>query len=444
MDITQIKQNRSKLILLFAIPSIIAMVLTAMINLVDGYFTGNFIGKEGLAAINLGLPIIYLYLALGLMIAVGGISIAGRLLGAKRIAEANNVFRQTITLCLIITVALSIIFYFTIDAISSLIKVDSLTKGYFVTYYKILIIELPLIVIISALGMFIRGEGSPVFVMFMNLLSVVLNIILDYLFVAKFSLGIAGIAWASVISVSLVLIINLLYFTHSKVFKLGNFSWEKASIKETFLNGGSEFIGELSMCISMAAYNAVVLNKAGVEGIAAFTIIGYVSYIFSMIIIGFGQGIVPILSYSYGAGEKELAIKVRNTTFKMVTLSAVVVFLAMSLFSNWYSGLFSKSLTIKEMVKLGLRIQMSSFAFAGINTIASFYFTSIGKAKESAVISASRGLVVLMIAILVLPAFFGLTGVWLVSLTTEAITLIFSIYYMKKNKKSELHTNCND
>jgi len=128
MDITQIKQNRSKLILLFAIPSIIAMVLTAMINLVDGYFTGNFIGKEGLAAINLGLPIIYLYLALGLMIAVGGISIAGRLLGAKRIAEANNVFRQTITLCLIITVALSIIFYFTIDAISSLIKVDSLTK----------------------------------------------------------------------------------------------------------------------------------------------------------------------------------------------------------------------------------------------------------------------------------------------------------------------------
>lgn len=444
MDITQIKQNRSKLILLFAIPSIIAMVLTAMINLVDGYFTGNFIGKEGLAAINLGLPIIYLYLALGLMIAVGGISIAGRLLGAKRIAEANNVFRQTITLCLIITVALSIIFYFTIDAISSLIKVDSLTKGYFVTYYKILIIELPLIVIISALGMFIRGEGSPVFVMFMNLLSVVLNIILDYLFVAKFSLGIAGIAWASVISVSLVLIINLLYFTHSKVFKLGNFSWEKASIKETFLNGGSEFIGELSMCISMAAYNAVVLNKAGVEGIAAFTIIGYVSYIFSMIIIGFGQGIVPILSYSYGAGEKELAIKVRNTTFKMVTLSAVVVFLAMSLFSNWYSGLFSKSLTIKEMVKLGLKIQMSSFAFAGINTITSFYFTSIGKAKESAVISASRGLVVLMIAILVLPAFFGLTGVWLVSLTTEAITLIFSIYYMKKNKKSELHTNCND
>ena len=444
MDITQIKQNRSKLILLFAIPSIIAMVLTAMINLVDGYFTGNFIGKEGLAAINLGLPIIYLYLALGLMIAVGGISIAGRLLGAKRIAEANNVFRQTITLCLIITVALSIIFYFTIDAISSLIKVDSLTKGYFVTYYKILIIELPLIVIISALGMFIRGEGSPVFVMFMNLLSVVLNIILDYLFVAKFSLGIAGIAWASVISVSLVLIINLLYFTHSKVFKLGNFSWEKASIKETFLNGGSEFIGELSMCISMAAYNAVVLNKAGVEGIAAFTIIGYVSYIFSMIIIGFGQGIVPILSYSYGAGEKELAIKVRNPTFKMVTLSAVVVFLVMSLFSNWYSGLFSKSLTIKEMVKLGLRIQMSSFAFAGINTIASFYFTSIGKAKESAVISASRGLVVLMIAILVLPAFFGLTGVWLVSLTTEAITLIFSIYYMKKNKKSELHTNCND
>jgi Na+-driven multidrug efflux pump len=187
--------------------SIVAMVLSSMISMIDGYYTGNFIGKEGLAAINLGLPIVYLYLAMGLMIAVGGISIAGRMLGAGKIEEANYIFRQTITLCVVVTFILTAIFFFTLEPISKLVNADAVTREYFVMYYKILIFELPLMVIISALGMFILGEGNPVFVMLTNIVAVIFNIILDYVMVGPLSLGIAGIAWASVISVVIVLII---------------------------------------------------------------------------------------------------------------------------------------------------------------------------------------------------------------------------------------------
>lgn len=438
MDLNKIMQHRSQVILQFAIPSIIAMILTSMINIIDGFFTGNYIGTEGLAAVNLGLPIVYLYLAIGLMIGVGGISIAGRLLGAEKKEITNHVFRQTLVFCIIVSFALTLVFLFLLSPISSIFKTDDVTRKYFVQYYSIMIFELPLMVITTVLGMFIRGEGNPGFVMVTNLLGVILNSIFDYIFVKPLSLGITGIAWASLLSVLIVMAISLFYFINgSKIFKFGKYNYNKQVLMETIFNGSSEFIGELSMCISMSAYNYVVLKKAGVNGLGAFTIIGYVSYVFSMIIVGFGQGIVPIVSYAYGAKQSKLARKVRNTTIKMVSSVAIVFFVVMSFVAGWYCGLFSESSEVSKLVIPGLRLQMSSFVFAGINTIASFYFTAIGKAKESAVISASRGLIILMIAIFVLPRIFGITGVWLVNLTTEAITLLFSIIYMKQNALAE-------
>lgn len=435
MNLEMIQNKRKQVILQFAIPSIIAMVLTAMINLIDGYFIGNYVGKEGLAAVNLGLPIVYFYLAVGLMLAVGGIAIAGRLLGANSIEEANQVFRQTMMLCLIVTLAITVCMSFLLDPISSLFQTEILTRTYFLEYYAIMLFELPLMVLLSAGGMFIRGEGNPAFIMVSNLVTMLLNIVLDFLFVKPLHLGVRGVALASLLSAGIVLLISILYFKKkSRVFKLGTFRFQKAVLKEMILNGSSEFIGEMSMCISMAAYNYVVLKYAGVDGVAAFTIIGYVTYVFSMIIIGFGQGMVPIISFTFGAGQRALAKKVRNTTMYFVVIAALVVFVSMTCLSGWYTGLFSNSQDVSSMVIPGLRFQMSSFVFAGINTIVSFYFTAVGKAKESAVISSMRGLVVLLIAIFVLSFLFGITGVWMVSLITELVTLLFSIWYMVKDR----------
>lgn len=438
MDLQRVEKQGAQVILQYAIPSIIAMVLTSMINIVDGYFIGNYVGTEGLAAVNLGLPIVYLYLAIGLMIAVGGIAIAGRKLGANEIEQANQVFRQTITICVVVTVALTVIMMLLLAPISQLFRADALTQRYFCSYYGILIWELPLMVVTSAFGMFIRGEGNPVFVMITNIISILINTILDYVFAGPMNLGVAGVAWASFISAAAVLGLNVLYvWRKAKIFHFGKFKYQCAVSKEMFLNGSSEFIGEFSMCLSMAAYNYVILKSAGVDGVAAFTIIGYVSYVFSMIIIGFGQGIVPIISFAYGAEHFALSRHVRSLTMRMVIGVAIAVFVVMSLVAGWYCGFFTAQENIEQMVIPGLRIQMSSFAFAGENSIASFYFTSIGKAKESAVISASRGLVVLLIAIFVLPMIFGITGVWMVSLVTELVTMVFTLVFMKKDRTDE-------
>ena len=149
------------MILQFSIPSIIAMVLSSLITIADGFFIGNYIGKEGLAAVNLGLPIVYVYLGVGIMFGVGGISIAGRALGAQDVEKSNAVFNQTYVSAVIVSVILSLLAGFCFRPIIAAVGMDAQVAAYFVSYYSIMIIAYPLMIINSTFGMFIRGEGKP-------------------------------------------------------------------------------------------------------------------------------------------------------------------------------------------------------------------------------------------------------------------------------------------
>ncbi|MDD2971970.1 MAG: MATE family efflux transporter [Lachnospiraceae bacterium] len=431
MNVEMIQKNEVEMILKFSIPSIIAMVLTSMITIADGFFMGNYIGKEAIAAVNMGLPIIYLYLALGLMLSVGGIAIAGMALGGNRIEECNNVFNQTMVTTTAISIVLSMVVFLFFSQVMDLLHVNSQVEDYFKRYYMILLWELPIMVINSSFGMFIRGEGNPQFFMKVNILNVVTNVILDYISVRWLHMGVEGIAGASLLSAILELLCILYFFwKKSKVYKIRRFTFSGEVLKHTILNGSSEFIGEMSMSISMYAYNWVIMNHIGVDGVAAFTVVGYTSYLFNMIIVGFGQGASPLFSFTYGAQEYELCRNIRKKTNLFVFLAGVVVMGLLFVASDWYSNLFVKNEVVSAMVHSGIFIFIFSFLFSGINTITSFYFTSIGKAKESAIISSARGFVVLLLCIFTLPVLWGMTGVWLASPVTEVITILISIYFI--------------
>jgi putative MATE family efflux protein len=433
MNLENIQSHRVKTILQFSIPSIIAMVLTSLITVADGYFIGNYVGKEGLAAVNLGLPIIYLYLAMGLMISVGGVAIAGMALGGKNIEKCNGVFNQTMCTAMVSTLLLSVMMLPLLNPMLSILNVNSKVAGFFNDYYGIMLLELPIMVINASFGMFIRGEGKPQYFMQVNILNVLLNILLDYFFIRWLGWGIKGIAFASLLS-ALVALLFILYFfiRKSSVYKFRGFHFSGEVLSSTLLNGSSEFIGEMSLSISMFAYNFVILRMIGVDGVTAFTIVGYIAYIFSMVIIGFGQGASPLISFSYGAKNPMLAASLRNVTNLMVLLAGATVFLLVLLASGWYSSLFVKSDEVEEMVRSGLIIFAVSFLFSGVNTISSFYFTSIGKAKESAIISSARSLIILLIFIFTLPPLLGMTGVWLVAPITEVLTLLLSLYFIRR------------
>lgn len=436
MDLEKIKQNTTGMILQFAVPSIISMVLTSLITVADGFFVGNYVGKEGIAAVNLGLPVIYLFLGIGLMVSVGGVAIAGMEFGAGNREKCNQVFRQTVATTTVLSVLTGLLVCLFFDPMLDLLGADGLVRDYFRIYYIVLLPELVVMVVNSSLGMFIRGEGNPQFYMKVNVVCVVMNIVLDYLFAGVLHTGIVGIAAASLIS-ALVSFAGIMYFFYQKalVYRLGKFSFSASVLKSTLLNGSSEFIGEISTGIAMFAYNFVIMRRIGVDGVSAFTIVGYVAYIFSMVVIGFGQGASPLISFSYGAKEKLLAGRIRRRTSGMVFAMGILVFVLMTALSGWYGGMFVKSAAVQEMVRSGISIFMVSFFFSGINAITSFYFTSTGRALESAVISLARGLVILLICIFVLPAYLGMTGVWLAAPVTEGITFGISIHYILKEAK---------
>lgn len=170
MNLEQIKNQRIKMILQFSIPSVIAMVLTSLITVADGFFIGNYVGREGLAAVNLGMPIVYLFLAIGLMISVGGIAIAGMAFGGGDLKKCNDTFNQTIVTVIIITITISVLMRFCLDPMLGILKVDrQLAARYFKEYYSIMLLQFPIMVVNTSLGMFIRGEGKPQYFMQVNI-----------------------------------------------------------------------------------------------------------------------------------------------------------------------------------------------------------------------------------------------------------------------------------
>ena len=430
MDLQKIQKNCGGMLFGFAIPCIIGMLLTAAISIVDGYFVGQFVGKNGTAAVNLGLPLVYVYLGLGMMAGVGGIAVAGMADGAGEIKKCNSMFRQSIALTALITGGLTVVLAALFYPVTAQLPMVAGVRECFQNYYFIMLFVYPIMVVNSNLGIFMRGEGKPQVSMFISILGLVFNVIFDYAAVKVLGLGMQGVAYASLLSVGICFLISVLFFAKgAKVYHFGKFSFEKEAVKQILFNGSSEMIGELSMCITMAVYNVVILRNAGVDGVAAFAIVGYAAYAFSMVIIGIGQGMSPLVSFVYGAGDEGTAKRLLKRANLMCLIAGILVFAGMLFGKQGYSEMFLDGADAKEvgaLIRSGITIFSVSFLLEGFNTMASFYFTSIGRAKESALISSARGLVVLLAMILLLPVLFGMTGVWLAAPVTEGLTILIS------------------
>lgn len=435
MNISQIKENKLQMILGFSIPSIIAMLLQTMITITDGYFTGNYVGEDALAAINLGLPILYLFLGTGLCTGVGGSVISGRLLGANDKEKASKVMSQTLATTIGICIVVSVITFILFMPILNILNAGEGLANYFIEYYRIMLFTYPLMVFSTVLGMFIRTEGKPQVCMIVYIIECILNVILDYIFVALLGMGVKGSAIGSLIVNAITALFQLAYFlTKSTNLKIISFRFEPSVFRETMLNGSSEFIGEMASAVSMFVFNYVLMKYVGEKGVAAFTILGFVVYGYSMICIGFGQGIIPLVSTLYGAGELDTAIDIRKITNKILFIIGTIIAVIFIFFGKSYSMMFGSGELVSELVCTGFRIYAITFVVMGFNVINSMYFTGIGDAKSSAIISSLRGIVLLLVFTLVLPVFFGMNGVWMSAPLTEVLTALVAVILLNDKK----------
>ena len=290
--------------------------------------------------------------------------------------------------------------------------------------------------------MFIRVNGKPQLCMLVSIAGCILNVVLDYMFVARMELGVKGSAIGSLLVQLVTVLAQLMFFfLPDTIVRFRRFVFDREVGKEMILNGSSEFIGEMASAISMFAFNYVLMKYVGADGVAAFTILGFVVYGYSMVCIGFGQGISPIVSICWGAKEKETATKIRSITNRILLAIGTLTALSFFIAGKRYAEIFGCSNSIADMVATGFRIYAITFLAMGYDVTGSMYFTSCGDAKSSAIISSLRGIVLLLAFILIFPAIFGMNGVWMTSPCAETLTAIVTFVLIRrqvrKNKEEE-------
>ncbi|OGR27632.1 MAG: hypothetical protein A2277_13250 [Desulfobacterales bacterium RIFOXYA12_FULL_46_15] len=427
----------------FSVPAILGMLLTSGIVIVDGLFIGNIIGKEGLAGVNLTLPVLYLFLGVSIMIGVGGAVKTGHSLGAGKEGEAAGYFSSTIMLAAILIIAMAVLCLVFFEPLLGKLNTDPALNGFVSSYLRAILWFYPAMMMNIVFSIFIRAEGKPGLSLFFGVAGNILNIVLDYLMIVRWGMGLRGAALATGISVLVPMWCGILYFLSGRsVLQFVKFSWEWQDIRQIIYNGSSEMIGQLSVGFTTWVFNRVILSRMGVDGVAAYTIAGYIAFVQMMVITGFAIGLGPIVGYDFGAGKTDSIRQVMKIAFASGFITgficwALILFSSAAIAESFSSG----NGNIITLAQSGFGLFAAAFLLNGFNILTTAYFTSIGNAGVSLFIASLRGLLLINLFVLTLPLFMGDAGIWLSYPLAELVTLFFAVVFMRQSYKASVPDN---
>lgn len=284
-----------------------------------------------------------------------------------------------------------------------------------------------------ALEIYIKVDGNPVYPTLCVIIGGVVNILLDYIFVVIFHWGIKGAAFAT--GLSQVTTTSLLFyyiFFRTKRIKFVKIKYSLLNLLKIMKVGFAEFLAEVSTGISIFVFNLVILKNLGEKGVSAFGIIGYISSFITMTMIGFNQGVQPILSFNLGAKEHKKIFEIIKNSFFILGVLGIFFYTLINIFSANIVSIFLNDVEDINLTKKALTTYSFAYLICGFNIFSAGYFTAVDMVKISTIITMLRGILLLVLFILILPIFLGTTGIWITMFVTEGITLIFSYIFMKK------------
>lgn len=422
------RDSLTKIILKYGIPSIFTMWIYSLYTIVDGIFIGKYLGAKEIAAVNIVMPYVNISFALGIMIAVGGGTIIAIRLGEGNLKEANRIYSLSTQLFMVLGGLLGTLgIFFPKQMVKILgandVIIDSAEKYLFIISFFTIFYLLS-----YGFEIFIRIEGNPAYSMVCNGAGAVINIVLDYIFIVHLHWGITGAALATGMA-QLGTALSLGGYLAFKAKKL-KFKFTKFDIKaigNLCFNGSSEFLTEIATGIVIMAFNINIMRMIGEKGVSAFGIIGYISTLVTMTMIGFSQGLQPIISYNYGAEKYDRIKKVLKIGITTVTVLGVMFYLTINFFAQDIISMFVKNdQNLFAITKEAVRLYSFTYILMGINIIISAYFTAIEDAMISAVLSILRGIVFINTLLYIFPLIFESRGIWLSAPANEIITLVFS------------------
>lgn len=426
-------------LLRYALPSIAMMIFSSIYGIVDGFFVSNYVGKMAFTAVNLIYPFLIILGSIGFMFGTGGAALISKTMGEKNIKKAKETFSLIIFTSVVLGIILSILGIIFLPQIASLLGAKDEVLTDCILYGKIILISLPFYILQYEFQCLFSTAGKPKFGLIVTVISGISNIIFDYLLVVVFSLGLFGAAIATMISQIVGGVIPLIYFfsKNKSLLHFVKFKFDIKSLLKVCSNGSSEFLSNVSSSLISILYNLQLLKYAGENGVAAYGVLMYVSMIFQAIFIGYSIGVSPIVGYHYGAKNTSELKNVFTKSMIVIFITAIIMFICGELLSEPISRIFvNYDDELLQITKNAFRIFSFSFLLSGMSIYGSSFFTSLNNGLISALISFLRTVVFQASAVMILPIFLKLNGIWLSIVVAELMSFIitFTFLIMKRKK----------
>ena len=428
-----------KLLTQYAIPAIIAMTASSLYNMADSIFIGHGVGPLAISGLALTFPLMNLAAAFGSLVGVGASTLVSVKLGQKDYEGANQVLGNVLVLNVLLGVAFTIVFLLLLDPILYFFGASENTIGYARDYMQIILYGNVITHMYLGLNAVLRSSGFPKQAMYATLASVVINCILNPIFIFGFEWGIKGSAWATVISQVISLTGQMIHFSSPKQllhFKKGIYKLRKEVVKGILYIGMSPFLMNLCSCLIVILINRGLKEHGGDMAIGAYGIVNRMIFLFVMIIMGFNQGMQPIAGYNFGARLYPRVTEVTKLTMKWAIGVATTGFLLCQLFPTLIVNMFTTDDELVKAAVFGLHIVFAVFPIVGFQMVATNFFLSIGMSKKAIFLSLTRQMLFLIPCLIVLPRFFGTLGVWISMPVADTIaTVVTAIVLVNQFKK---------
>ena len=410
-------------ILKFAVPTIAMSVFMSFYTMVDGLFVSNLIGTEALSAINLTAPVIQLVTAISTMLATGGSAVIMKKMGENKPKEAREDFTFLILVNVLVGLVMCALGYSVMDSIFGGMGLSPEVAGYCTEYLsRYLLFTVP-ILLMNNFTLYMIASEKATLSLVCSVSGGVLNMALDYVFIALLDMGIGGAAVATGMGYSVTAVVGMFVFCRRK--SLLHFTRPAFRFKVlagAASNGCSEMATTLVTGIITMMFNWTMLRYVGEDGVAAVTIIMYVLMFASSLYTGYSYGVAPMLSYYYGEKNRQKLKKLVSTSLKVIAVISLAT-VALSFAAT------------KPLAVTGNRICTLALLFIGFNIFASGMFTALSNGVVSAVLAFLRSFVFMLITMLVFPVFLGVNGIWLATPAAELMALAVSAFMFLKYKK---------
>ena len=430
-------------LLRFTFPSVIMMIFTSVYGVVDGLCVSNFVGKTPFAAINLIWPFLMILGCAGFMIGTGGSALVSKTMGEGDPERANRYFSLLVLFTVALGIAITIPGLFLIEPVAILLGADEAMLPHCVTYGRILLLGQTAFMLQGVFQSFLVTAERPTLGLWVTVGAGVTNMVLDVLFIAILNWGLVGAAAATVTSQAVGGIIPLIYFLLPNKSPLRIIRPRMAFVEclrtvgRVCINGSSELMTNISMSVVSMLYNYQLMTMAGEDGIAAYGVMMYVSFVFVSVFIGYAIGSAPIVGFHYGAGNHSELKSLLRKSLTLTVLAGVAMTVLSAVLATPLSGIFvGYDEALYELTRRGFLLYSFSFLFAGFGILGSSFFTALGNGVVSATISFLRTLVFQVAAVLILPLLWDVDGIWLsvtaAELLATAVTFLFLFGMRKK------------